>query len=210
MTPPAADTPRARARRRARTLKVLVTGPFDSGKTTFIRTISEITVLSTERPVSGGDRTSTTTVAMDFGRITVGGELALYLFGTPGQERFEFMWDILAEGMLGFVFMFDAARADAVGEARRIQAAFAELADVPHVIAVTKMAQGADAAPRLAEIRALLDVPDHVPVLACDARDRDDVKRTLVTLLTQVRDHVRGRQDDVLDAHGRRIGDGTG
>lgn len=203
------ETPRSRARRRTRTLKVLVTGPFDAGKTTFIRTISEITVLSTERPVSGGGRDHTTTVAMDFGRITVGGELALYLFGTPGQERFEFMWDILAEGMLGFVFMFDASRADAVEEARRIQAAFADLADVPQVIAVNKAGTGDQAERQLAEVRALLDVPPHVPVLACDARDRDDVKRTLVALLRQVRDHVKDRPA-APPGEQRHLGDGTG
>ena len=204
-----ADAPRARARRRARTLKVLVTGPFDAGKTTFIRTISEITVLSTERPVSGGQQQDTTTVAMDFGRITVGGDLALYLFGTPGQERFEFMWDILAEGMLGFVFMFDASRADAGEEARRIQAAFAELADVPHVVAVNRVGTGDGADRRLAEIRALLDLDDDVPVLACDARERDDVKQVLVALLRQVRDHVRTRGGRARPDE-RQIGEGAG
>ena len=139
-TPTWGDAARARARPHSRrqTLKILVTGPFDAGKTTLIRSISEITVLSTERPVSGGDSDATTTVAMDFGRITVAPDLALYLFGTPGQERFEFMWDILAEGMLGFVLLVDATRADTLDEARRIQAAFAELSDVPYVVAVNR------------------------------------------------------------------------
>ncbi|WP_052667330.1 GTP-binding protein [Nitriliruptor alkaliphilus] len=191
-------------RRRGRTLKVVVTGPYDAGKTTFIRTISEITVLSTERPVSG-DAAATTTVAMDFGRITVAADLALYLFGTPGQERFEFMWDILAEGMLGFVLMVDASRADALDEARRIQDTFADLADVPHVVAVNKTTGDDDEA--IVTVRQRLGVPDLVPVVACDARDRDDVKRVLVTLLRQVRDHVRtsaaGPADD------RRTGDGS-
>jgi uncharacterized protein len=174
-------------RRRGRTLKVVVTGPYDAGKSTFIRTISEITVLSTERAVSG-DESATTTVAMDFGRITVGTDLALYLFGTPGQQRFEFMWDILAEGMLGFVLMVDATRADGLDEARRIQETFSELADVPHVVAVNK-ATG-DQAVVEAAIRQRLGVPDLVPVVTCDARDRNDVKRALVTLLQQVRAHV--------------------
>ncbi|MEX1178150.1 MAG: ATP/GTP-binding protein [Nitriliruptor sp.] len=183
--PAASDTPR---RRRGRTLKVVVTGPYDAGKTTFIRTISEITVLSTERPVSGDDD-ATTTVAMDFGRITVAGDLALYLFGTPGQQRFEFMWDILAEGMLGFVLLLDPARTDGMDEARRIQQTFTELADVPHVVAINK-ATGDDAVV-IADVRARLEVPEHTPVVTCDARERDDVKRVLVTLLEQVRDHVR-------------------
>ena len=199
---------RSRQRRRSRTLKVVVTGPFDAGKSTFIRTISELTDLSTERPVSGGHRDATTTVAMDFGRITVGDDLALYLFGTPGQERFEFMWDILAEGMLGFVFMYDASRADGVEEARRIQAAFAELAEVPHVVAVNKVGDGEPVDRQLARIRQLLDLHEDVPVLACDARDRDQVKRALVALLQQVRDHVQGRRQAPPDD--RHLGDGPG
>jgi uncharacterized protein len=189
-------SPAPSRRRRGRTLKVVVTGPFDAGKSTFIRTISEITVLSTERKVSGDD-TATTTVAMDFGRITVGQELALYLFGTPGQQRFEFMWDILAEGMLGFVLMVDATRADAVDEARRIQDAFTDLADVPHVVAINK-ATG-DPAEVTATFRERLGVPDLVPVVTCDARDRDDVKRTLVTLLQEVRRHVASSSTGPVD-----------
>jgi uncharacterized protein len=192
-------------RRRSRTLKVVVTGPFDAGKTTFIRSISEVAVLSTERPVSGDVAGSTTTVAMDFGRITVGQDLALHLFGTPGQERFEFMWDILAEGMLGFVVMVDATRAQSAAEARRIRSTFTLFADVPHVIAVTKAGDDRDAA--TGDIRARLAVPEAVPVVACDARDRDEVKRVLVTLLERVRDHVR---DAAAPVDERRMGDGAG
>ncbi len=124
---------------------------------------------------------------MDFGRITVAPDLALYLFGTPGQERFEFMWDILAEGMLGFVLLVDATRADTLDEARRIQAAFAELSDVPYVVAVNR----ATDTRTVASVREHLGAPDAVPVLTCDARDREDVKRVIVALLHRVRDHVR-------------------
>jgi small GTP-binding protein len=173
-------------RRRSRTTKIVVTGPFNAGKTTFIRTISEITVLSTERAVTGdeGTRGDRTTVAMDFGRITVAPDLALYLFGTPGKERFEFMWDILAEGMLGFVLMVDAAREDSMEEARRIRAHFAELADVPFIVAINK-AQDHDPA-LIAGVRDALDLPEAVPVVVVDARDRDDVKRALVSFLRSV------------------------
>jgi uncharacterized protein len=173
-------------RRRSRTTKIVVTGPFNAGKTTFIRTISEITVLSTERSVTGdeGSRGDRTTVAMDFGRITVAPDLALYLFGTPGQERFEFMWDILAEGMLGFVLMVDAAREDSMEEARRIRAHFAELADVPFIVAINK-AEGDEPA-LITEVRGALDLPSAVPVVVVDARDRVDVKRALVTFLRSV------------------------
>jgi uncharacterized protein len=193
-------------RRRGRTLKVVITGPFDAGKTTFIRTISEITVLSTERAVSGDTAGATTTVAMDFGRVTLGADLALHLFGTPGQERFEFMWDILAEGMLGFIVLVDATQPADSEQARRIHEAFTGLNDVPHVIAVNKV--GPDAASSLAEVRARLDVPAEIPVVACDARDREEVKRTLVSLLLQVRDHVREQMARAEAV--RSTGDGAG
>ncbi|MDX9953622.1 MAG: ATP/GTP-binding protein, partial [Anaerolineae bacterium] len=87
------------------TLKIVVTGPFSSGKTEFIQSVSEIDVVSTEKKISSrAERIKeATTVAMDFGRITIDDELILYLFGTPGQRRFDFMWEILSEGMLGFV-----------------------------------------------------------------------------------------------------------
>jgi uncharacterized protein len=185
---------RSRSGRRGRTVKLVVTGPFDAGKTTLITTISEITVLSTERDVSPdqADRGSgRTTVAMDFGRITVDDDLAMYLFGTPGQARFEFMWDILAEGMLGFVLMVDAARADAMTEARRIRDHFTDQADVPYVVAVNKI--DGDPGPVLAAVRSALELPDQVPVVAVDARDREDVKAALLTFLRVVRDWLRSR-----------------
>jgi uncharacterized protein len=172
-------------RRRPRPLKVVVTGPFDAGKSTFVRTISEITVLSTERDVTddpGHAHSERTTVAMDFGRITVGRDLALYLFGTPGQHRFEFMWDILAEGMLGFVLLVDAEREDSVDEARRIREHFTAIADVPYVVVVNK-ADGARAEHTAAKARAELALPPEVPALIADVRDREDVKRVLVALL---------------------------
>src|SRR5919205_1217377 len=107
-------------------VKIVVTGPFAAGKTTLIRTISEITVLSTEKDITDETvaRKPETTVAMDFGRITIDRDLVLYLFGTPGQERFDFMWEILGEGMLGYVVLVDASRAESLEEAVPILAAF--------------------------------------------------------------------------------------
>jgi len=86
-------------------VKIVVTGPFNAGKTAFIRSVSEIDVVSTEKKITAEAEKvkSSTTVAMDFGRISVDEDLILYLFGTPGQKRFDFMWEILSEGMLGFV-----------------------------------------------------------------------------------------------------------
>jgi uncharacterized protein len=173
-----------------RTVKVVVTGPFGAGKTTFIQTISEIAVLSTEREVSDHTRAlkRDTTVAMDFGRVTLGDGLALYLFGTPGQERFDFMWSILAQGMLGYLVLVDHDRPESFDEAARICAAFREYGDVPHVVLVNKTA---GASIDDGDVRGKLDVADTVPVLTVDARDRDDVKRSLLTLLHVVLERMR-------------------
>ena len=129
----------------AQAVKIVVTGPFAAGKTTLIRTISEITVLSTEKDITDEtkSRKAETTVAMDFGRITIDHDLVLYLFGTPGQDRFDFMWEILGEGMLGYVL---AARRRATGVAREavgILAAFQKMAKVPFVVALNR-AEGND------------------------------------------------------------------
>ena len=180
---------------RPRTLKVVVTGPFDAGKSTLIRTISETTVLSTERPVSerAHGESGSTTVAMDFGRLTLPGDLALYLFGTPGQERFEFMWDILAEGMLGFVLVVDGSSLDEAeeAEAARIRHHFEDLADVPFVVAVNKIDGDPDQA--VARVRASLGLAETAQVVPADVRDREDVKAVLVTLLREVLAQVQQR-----------------
>ena len=176
--------------RGARQVKVVVTGPFGAGKTTLIRTMSEIAVLSTERKVSGnGLRTkASTTVAMDFGRLTVDADLQLFLFGTPGQKRFDFMWEILAEGMLGFVVLIDAQRADSFEEAEEILAFFRESASVPFVVAVNKGEREADGGTTRA--REWLRLPEQVRCVAVDARDRQSVKDTLLELLYAVLDEV--------------------
>ena len=101
------------------TVKMVVTGPFSAGKTEFVNTVSEIDVVSTERNISAEEERikQRTTVAMDFGRITVDDSLVLFLFGTPGQKRFDFMWEILSEGMLGFIVMVDSTRPETFREA---------------------------------------------------------------------------------------------
>src|SRR5512137_1383721 len=116
------------------TVKMVITGPFSAGKTEFIRTISEIDVVSTERKISSETERikEDTTVAMDFGRITVDEDLVLYLFGTPGQRRFDFMWEILSEGMLGFVVMVDSTRPETFREARSILEVFRSYAATPY------------------------------------------------------------------------------
>jgi len=163
-------------------VKIVVTGPFNAGKTTFIKSVSEITVLSTERDVTDSSAGGETTVAMDFGRITISDEVVLYIFGTPGQERFSFMWETLSEGMLGFVVLVDAADDSSIGDATAIVSFFRNMSSVPFVIAANRV----DSPDRLAALRERLGIEDSVEVLAVDARDRESVKQVLLALLYRI------------------------
>ncbi|MGH2754176.1 MAG: GTP-binding protein, partial [Actinomycetota bacterium] len=122
-------------------LKLVITGPFNAGKTTLIRTISEVAVVGTDREVTDETRNvkRKTTVAMDFGRLTFASDLALFLFGTPGQRRFEVMWEILSEGMIGFILLVNAADLRSEEEAAHILETFCKYADVPFVVGVTHL-----------------------------------------------------------------------
>jgi hypothetical protein len=183
-------TTRMRRRAAGTAVKIVVTGPFAAGKTTLIRTISEITVLSTEKNITDSTRSrkADTTVAMDFGRITIDRDLVLYLFGTPGQDRFDFMWEILGEGMLGYVVLVDASRPDSLEETVSILAAFRKMARVPYVVALNR-ADGIDEAEE-ARVREALDLDSDVPVVPCDAMDRESVKAVLLALLYSVVDSL--------------------
>ncbi len=171
-------------------MKIVVTGPFAAGKTTLIRTISEITVLSTEKSITDATRTqkTDTTVAMDFGRITIDRDLVLYLFGTPGQDRFDFMWEILSEGMLGYVLLVDASRPDSLDDAVSIRDAFRRMAHVPFVVGLNR-AEGLDEVEE-ARVREALDLEPDVPVVPCDVTDRESVKSVLLALLYAVVDSL--------------------
>ena len=165
------------------TVKMVVTGPFNSGKTSFIGTVSEIPVVHTERKITNETRSvkEQTTVAMDFGRITIDNDLALYLFGTPGQKRFDFMWEILSEGMLGFIVMVDSARPETFREARRILDTFRGYSPTPYVIAANKQ-DDADAWPA-EDLKIALGLGQDVLVLPCIATQKESVKNILLELL---------------------------
>ena len=165
------------------TVKMVVTGPFSSGKTSFIGSVSEIPVVRTERKITDATRNvkEQTTVAMDFGRITIDKDLALYLFGTPGQKRFDFMWEILSEGMLGFVVLVDSARPETFREARRILDTFRSYSNTPFVIAANKQ-DDEDAWPP-EDLKIALGLDTDVKVLPCIAQEKDSVRNILLELL---------------------------
>lgn len=174
------------------TVKMVVTGPFNAGKTEFIRSVSEIDVVSTERKITSEAEKvkESTTVAMDFGRITVDKDLVLYLFGTPGQKRFDFMWEILSEGMLGFVVMVDSARPETFREAKSILETFRAYAPTPYVVAANK--QDSPEAWELDDLRIALRLDHHVRLLPCVARDREAVKNVLLELLYAILAEMEG------------------
>jgi signal recognition particle receptor subunit beta len=165
---------------------MVVTGPFSSGKTQFIQSVSEIDVVSTERKISSDAEKikESTTVAMDFGRITVDDELVLYLFGTPGQKRFDFMWEILSEGMLGFVVMVDSTRPETFREAKSILETFRAYAPTPYVVTANK--QDLPEAWEMDDLRIALRLDPAVKLLPCTATDKEKVKSVLLELLYSI------------------------
>src|SRR5512146_1483677 len=170
------------------TVKMVITGPYASGKTEFIKSISEIDVVSTEAQVSKETAEAqvkdNTTVAMDFGRITVDDDLVLYLFGTPGQRRFDFMWEILSEGMLGFVVMVDSTRPETFREARSILETFRAYAPTPYVVAANK--QDLSDAWEVEDMRHALRLDGKTKILPCVATDKKQVKVVLLELLYSI------------------------
>ncbi|MBI9048877.1 MAG: ATP/GTP-binding protein [Anaerolineaceae bacterium] len=168
------------------TVKIVVTGPFNAGKTEFIQSVSEIDVVSTEKKISSAKEKvkDSTTVAMDFGRITVDEDLVLYLFGTPGQKRFDFMWEILSEGMLGFIVIVDSNRPETFREARMILETFRAYSPTPYVVAANK--QDLPDAWDLEDMRLALRLDQNIKFLPCVAIDKESVKNVLLELLYSI------------------------
>ncbi|MCX7738511.1 MAG: ATP/GTP-binding protein [Hydrogenothermaceae bacterium] len=172
-------------------IKIVISGPYAAGKTQFINTISEIETVKTEvKTTRSGEKEKKdyTTVAMDFGRIKIDDEHTLYLFGTPGQSRFDFMWDILGKGMVGLVVLVDSTDPATFHEARRIINYFESRYPAPFVVGCNK--QDLKGAWSPDDIRTALDLGEEIKVLPLVSVDKQSVKNVLLVLLDEIAKYI--------------------
>ena len=166
--------------------KIVVTGPFNSGKTEFVKTISDIEVVSTERKITTEDRgiKAETTVAMDYGRTKLDDD-TLYLYGTPGQTRFNFMWEILASEMNAFIVLVDATDKPSFPEAAELIEQFSSLVNVPHLIVANKT--DLDGAVNLSEVRRGTKAGSDVTVMPCVALQKTSVRQVIKQMVEVIK-----------------------
>jgi small GTP-binding protein len=181
--------------RQIKKIKVVIAGPFAAGKTQFINTVSEIKTVKTERRTQQSSERSVkdyTTVAMDFGKIRIDDEHELYLFGTPGQFRFDFMWEILGEGALGIIILVDSTNPTTFHEARKIINFFQSRFPVPMVVGANKQDLPNAWSPEDVRIALDIDEEEGIPVIPVSAIDKESVKNTLLTLFEIIRVNLTG------------------
>lgn len=162
--------------------KIVVTGPFNSGKTEFIKTISDIPVVSTEKKITTEDRgiKAETTVAMDYGRASLDGD-TLYLYGTPGQTRFDFMWEILSSEMNAFIVLVDSTDPPSFPDAADLITLFSSFINVPYLVVANKT--DLDGAAKLAEVRRGTKAGGNITVMPCVATQKSSVRQVLLQVV---------------------------
>jgi small GTP-binding protein len=181
--------------RQIKKIKVVIAGPFAAGKTQFINTVSEIKTVKTERRTQQSSEKSVkdyTTVAMDFGKVRIDDEHELYIFGTPGQFRFDFMWEILGEGALGIIILVDSTDPTTFHEARKIINFFQSRFPVPIVVGANKQDLPNAWSPEDVRIALDIDEEEGIPVIPVSAIDKESVKNALLTLFEIIRVNLTG------------------
>ncbi|MBZ0301386.1 MAG: ATP/GTP-binding protein [Anaerolineae bacterium] len=172
--------------------KIVVTGPFNSGKTEFVKAISDIPVVSTEKKVTTEDRgiKAETTVAMDYGRVVLDGD-TLYLYGTPGQTRFDFMWEILSGEMDAFIVLADSTDSPSFPDVTELVNLFSSFVNVPYLVAANKT--DLDGAARLNDVRRGARIHGDITVMPCVATQKSSVRQVLLQVMDLIRKQQAGR-----------------
>jgi len=166
--------------------KFIITGAFNAGKTTFVNTLSDISTVNTDKAISvpiERDIKATTTTALDYGQVNIKGQAEVHLFGTPGQPRFDFMRDILAEGMDGFVFLVDVSDWPRLDEAGQLLAKFQEIGQYPCIVVANKADLDGISTE---DLRIQLNLPANQLIVSCIATDKDAVRAVVEQLVALV------------------------